>query len=145
MACLLLIGCSNNDKDLAFNKEAEQSLELTKLSTEGITDQQPSNTVKQFLSQNKEVSQIRAVNVGEDLFIAINVRQRDRFSLDKIEQDLREQAKENQPHLDVTLSTDQKFIVEIKKLEQKIDQKEISQKQLQEKINKLKTLSREET
>lgn len=146
MICFtFLIGCSTNDKDTTLKQTSNESLELTKLSTQGVTDQQPSNQAKQFLSQFPEVSQVRAVNAGGDLFVAVNVRQRDRFSLDDIESDLRKKVIEQQPNMHVTLSTDKKFIIELEKLEKKIDKQEIKKEKLQKKIEKLKELSKEET
>lgn len=145
ISLLFLIGCSNKNDDSALKPSNDQPLELTKLSTQGVTDQQPSNQAKHFLSQFPEVSQVRAVNVGGDLFVAVNIRQRDRFSLDKIESDLRKKIIEEQPNMDVTLSTDKKFIVELEKLEKQIDKKELSKEKLQKKVDKLKKLSKEET
>lgn len=143
ISLLFLIGCSH--KEATSDRPSNESLQLTKLATQGITDQQPANDAKQYLSQFPEVSQVRAVNVDGTLFVAVNVRQRDRFSLDKIESNFQKQIEEQQPNMDVTLSTDQKFIVELEKLEKKIDKNEIKKKTLKKKIDKLKKLSKEET
>lgn len=145
ISLLFLFGCSNNKDDSALNQTKGQPLELTKLSTQGITDQQPSNQAKHLLSEYPEVSQVRAVNIGDDLFVAVNVRQQDRFSLDKITSDLRKKVIEQHANMNVTLSTDKKFIMELEKLEKKIDKKEIKKDKLQKKVDKLKKLSKEET
>lgn len=145
ISLLFLFGCANNERDSAFKQTSNDSLELTKLSTQGVTDQQQANEAKHFLSQFPEVSQVRAVNVDGDLFVAVNVRQRDRFSLDSIENDLRKKLIENQPNMNITLSTDKKFIIELEKLEKQIDKKDLSKKELQKKFDKLKELSKEET
>lgn len=142
---LFLIGCSNDVKDTALEEINNQSPELMKLSTQGITDQRVSNQAKQSLSEHPEVSQVRAVNIGDDLFVAVDIRQRDRFSLDKIDSKLRKQLIEQYPNMNVTLSTDQKFIIELEKLEKKIDKKDIKNKTLEKRIDKLKKLSKEET
>lgn len=145
ISLLFLVGCSTKNEDSTLRPTDDQPLELTKLSTQGITDQQPSIQAKQLLSQFPEVSQVRAINVGDDLFVAVNIRQQDRFSLDKIESDLRKKVIKQHSNKNVTLSTDQKFIIELEKLERKIDKKEMSKEKLQKKVDKLKKLSKEET
>ena len=145
MGLLVIAGCTNNNNESALQPSGNQSLELTKLSTQGVTDQQPSNQAKHFLSQYDEVSEVRAVNVGDELFVAVNVKQHDRFSLDSIESDLRKKLITQYSQMNVTLSTDQKFIIELEKLEKQIDKKEISKEKLQKKVDELKKLSKEET
>lgn len=145
ISLLFLIGCSNDVKDTALNEMNNQSPELMKLSTQGVTEQRVSNQAKQSLSEHPEVSNVRAVNINDELFVAVDVRQRDRFSLDKIESNLRKKLINEHPNMDVTLSTDQKFIIELEKLEKKVDKQDIKSKTLKKRIKQLKKLSKEET
>lgn len=141
-----LIGCANNDDTKTpLEQINNHSPELMKLSTQGVTEQRISNQAKQSISKHPEVSEVRAINVNNDLFIAIDIRQRDRFSLDKIEKKLKKKIDREFPKMTVTLSTDQKFIIEVEKLEKQIDKNELNKDTLQKRVDKLKKLSKEET
>src|SRR5699024_8006603 len=94
--------------------------ELTKLSVRGVTDQQPSDQAKEFLSHFEEISGVRAVNHDGEIVIAVDVHHHDRFSLDNIEEALRKDVRQNFSNMKVTLSTDQKIFIELKQLEEDI-------------------------
>src|SRR5699024_305766 len=139
----MLVAWTN--KDPTWQSTKNDSLELTKLSVRGITDQQPADKAKEFLSHFEEVAGVRAVNHDGELVVAVDVKHHDRFSLDNIEQALREDVKENFSDMNVTLSTDQKIFIELKQLETDILDEKVEKKEVKKRLKQIKKLSKEET
>lgn len=140
---LLLFGCTN--KDPTWESQSNDSLELTKLSAKGVTDQQPADQAKQMLSHYEEVAGVRAVNHDGELVVAVDVHHHERFSLDNIEKALRKDIRKNFSNMNVTLSTDQKILIELKQLEEDMLEKKVTKQDIKERLTKLKKLSKEET
>lgn len=148
LSIFILSACTNNnaDQDQVLEPTGNRDLELVKLSTDdSIIDQNPSNRAKELLSNYEEVSAVRAVNHEDELLIAIDIDQHERFSLDSIERKLQKKVRENFSDLKVTLSTDQKILIELRKLEEDIQANKISNDKLKKKIKELKSLSKEQT
>jgi|SRR5690625_205504 len=140
---LFIVGCTNNETTLI--PSGDDSLELTKLANDGITDQQPANQAKQFLSEYEEVSAVRAVNHDNQLVVAVDIFHHDRFSLNKLEKQLTKDIKKNFSDMHVTLSTDQKILLELKRLENDITANAVKKDEIKKRLHKIKKLSREET
>lgn len=145
LALLLFSGCAENDRNETLTPTGDQPLELTKLSTNKMINQQPSNDAKDFISQYEEVAGIFAVNDDKQLMIAIDVDHQDRFDLTDIEKALKKKAEDNFSDMTITLSTDQKLWIEIEQLEHKLQSNKISKKELSKQISDLKSLLKEET
>jgi len=145
VALLTITACMNNTNEFAFEPVRNDDLELTKLSSYGIYDQNPANKAKDMLSKHDGVSRLRAVNDRNDLVIGVGVRQHKRFSLKEIENEMRKELNEYFSDLEVTISTDKKILLELKKLEEGIENDELTNEQLEEKLTKIKRLSKEET
>lgn len=146
LTVIVLTACMNNDGEQSLQPTNEnQDLELMKLSSTGMNDQQASNQAKEILSEHEEITAVRAVNAGEHLLIAIEVEHFERFDLDNIERDLRKKVKRNFRDMKVTLSTDQKILLELKKLENEIENRSINHEELKKRVKKLVKLSKEQT
>src|SRR5699024_666097 len=139
----LLIGCTNNDA--LWQSDSDDSLELTKLSARGVTDQQPSDQAKEFLSHYDEVAGVRAVNHDGELVVAVDVKHHDRFSLDTIEKDLRKDVRENFSNMKITLSTDEKIFIELKQLEEDILAQNVAKNDIKKRLKEIRKLSKEQT
>lgn len=144
-SCILLLFTGCMQKDSNVEPTGNRTLELTKLSTKGITDQQPADQAKEFLSHYEEVSGVRAVNHKGQLLVAVEINHHDRFFLDNLERELRKDVKKNFQEMKVTLSTDQKIFIELDQLETDMTNKDISQKEIKKRMNDLKKLSKEQT
>jgi|SRR5690625_2160708 len=144
---LITTACMNNKKDntLSLEPTGNQSLPLSKLSSKGITDQQPADQAKQFLSNYEEITRVRAVNHDNDLLIAIEVDHLDRFQLDDIEREVRKKIKSNFSNLNITISSDKKILLELRDLETVITEKKISEDDIKKRITEIKKLSKEQT
>lgn len=145
--CLSLFACStpiDEGKDI-FQPSRSEPLHLMKLSSKGLTDQQPAIQAKHFLSKRDEVSRVRAVNYGDDLIVAIDVHHLKRLRLKKIQSEVQAEIDEQFSNLRITLSTDQKILLELKRLEEQLEANEISEEDLKKKVEDIKKLSKEET
>lgn len=141
----MLAGCMSNDEDFSLGPTTDDDLELTKLSSYGIYDQNPANSAKQMLSTHENLKQIRAVNDDSMVVIAVDVEQEDRFLLDEIEKELRSKMNEYFSDMTVALSTDQKILLELERLEKRLETEKMSNEQLKSQLKKIKKLSKEQT
>lgn len=146
MGCLLLLAaCMNQKGNYSLEPPKDQPLELTKLSSGGKHEQQAANQAKEILSNYGEVSEVRAVNHNNHLLVAVDVPQHERFQLDKIENTLRDKINKNFSEINVTLSTDQKLLIELEQLEKDIQEDKVSKEDVKKRLKKLKELSQENT
>lgn len=144
---LSLFACStpiDEGQDI-LQPSRNEPLHLMKLSSKGLTDQQPAIEAKHFLSERDDVSRVRAVNYGDDLIVAIDVNHLKRLRLKKIQSEVQEEIDEQFSNLHVTLSTDQKILLELKRLEEQLEANEINEEDLKQKVTDIKKLSKEET
>ena len=142
---LLIVGTGCMKQDPTYEPTKNQPLNLTKLTSKGITDQQPADEAKQFLSNYEEVSGVRAVNHNGQLIIAIEIDHDDRFSLDHLESKLNKELHENFPDMKIDVSTDQKLLFELEDLEKEITNQSISKKEVNKRMKKLRKLMKEQT
>lgn len=145
IALLTVTACTNKANESAFEPARNDDLQLTKLSSYGIYDQNPANKAKDMLSKHDGISRIRAVNDRNDLIIGVDVQHYKRFQLKNIEKEMRKQLNEYFSDIEVTISTDEKILLELKKVEEAIEENALSNEQLEASLKKIKRLSKEET
>lgn len=146
LSMFVLTACMNNDNEQSLQPTGKnRDLELIKLSSTGVTDQQVANQAKEILSHYEEITSVRAVNAGGHLLIAIDIEHYERFELDNIEHDLQKEIKKNFKNMKVTLSTDQKILLELKQLEEDIEAQSIHTDDLKKRVKELVDLSKEQT
>src|SRR5690625_3517626 len=144
MTLTILFGCSKGDEG-ALEPTNNSSYELSKLTTNIPIDQNPSNKAKLIVSRYEYIAGVRAVNANKELVIGIDVNQFDRFRLKEIKKELKQKIKEDFSEMTITLSTDKKISLELKRLEEEIQTKQISEEALKKKLKEIKNLSEEET
>ncbi len=120
-------------------------VQYTPLSVSDGTDQHISNEVKKKLSEFDEINTIKAVNTPKTVIIAVEIDHNKRFKLETYKKKYSEAIIDEFPEMIVELSTDKKLVIEIDRLEQHIKDKQISQQQLEIKIQKLIKLMRKKT
>lgn len=140
---LLLVGCMN--KDATWQPEPKDDLELTKLSVRGVTDQQPADQAKEFLSHYEEVAGVRAVNHDGILVVAVDLNHHDRFFLENVEKGLHRDIRENFSDMEITLSTDYKIFIELKRLEEDILNNNVKKDEIKKRLDEIIKLSKEQT
>lgn len=146
LAGLLLSACMGKPNYNSLEPTNQQPLELSRLSSEGISHQNSSVQAKQALSEEEEVIGVRAVNDGKDqLLVGIKLRHHDRINKDELEKKLHNKAQEQFPNKKVMLSTDEKIHLELKRLEEDLQNDRISKKDFHKRLEQIRQLSKEET
>lgn len=139
----MLIGCGTNPKPETM--ENNDNIELTKITTNQVTDQQASNQAKDILNNYEGITTVKAVNTSKILLIAIEVKHSKRFNLAKTQKQLTKKMKNSFPDMKVVFSTDKKLILELDQLEKDLQANAISNKALNKKIKHLVSLTKEQT
>ncbi|WP_345798846.1 YhcN/YlaJ family sporulation lipoprotein [Bacillus sp. Cr_A10] len=138
----LCSGCNGNQKQIAdTNKDFNDSL----VKVSNPISQSVANQVKENISTEEEISDVKAVNSDKELLVAIKVKQFDRFQLKKIEKNLKSDLEKMHPDYKVLVSSDQKMYFELDKLEQKLLKNNLSMKKLEKDIKKIKSLMKEQS
>ncbi|MBY7143803.1 hypothetical protein KFZ56_12250 [Virgibacillus sp. NKC19-3] len=138
---LLLVGCGTNSESQGNN-----DIELNQISTtSNAIDQEPANQAKEYLSKYEEITSIKAVNTSKKLMIAIEIQHHERFGLANFREERKKEMKEKFPNMEVDISTDKKIILELERLEKALESKKVSKKELEKALDKIISLSKEQT
>lgn len=140
---LLLLGSCGMTSGPDSNSNID--IEYTNLSTAQSLRQEAANTAKKMLSENEDITSVKAVNSKNDLIVAIEIHHLKRFNLQKIRKKVQKEMESKFSDLNVVVSSDKKIILELNKLEEKILSDSISKKALNNKIKKLVKLAKEQT
>lgn len=126
MSVVLLVGCtsSSKDKDILIQNNTNED----------------STKVEEIVKNSEQISIAVIYLEGDDLVTALRMKTFSRFSKREIGKQIRKELKNAYPDMTVTVSVDNKAIIETKKL-LKVDDKQVIGKE----IKKLKSLIKEET
>ncbi|MFD1849225.1 hypothetical protein [Oceanobacillus bengalensis] len=138
----LLIGC---DGDSTTQSIENKGIDVRNISVNNMIDQTPSNKAKKILEKHDEVIGIKAANTSEDMIVSVEIKHSKRFTLKKITKELSNKLKDTFSDYHVELSIDKKIFLELEKLEEKIQKKSISKKEVEEEIKRITKLSKEQT
>src|SRR5699024_2331017 len=105
----------------------------------------PSIRAKEIVSNYEEVSGIRAGNDKDSLVIGVDMDDDERFSSDNMESEWQKKIREKFSDVKVTLSSDQKILLEVEKMEKQIRANEVTNDELQKKSADLVSLYKEQT
>ncbi|HIS28248.1 MAG TPA: YhcN/YlaJ family sporulation lipoprotein [Candidatus Avamphibacillus intestinigallinarum] len=108
-------------------------------------DQYPAKNTEQLLKDHKEVTKAHAVNSNDYLVAAFDVKQRHKWNLEKRKKQYKKQLKKEFPNHTILLSTDQKLIHELNKLNNQLNKGELSKNEIKHHIKRLKTLHDKKT
>lgn len=138
---LFLIGCTGGTDSSSQGTNDK----FTQISNESPIDQSVSNQAKQLLSKNDDITTVKAVNTTKTLVIALEVHHNKRFQLAKTRKKLKKKLKKEFPDKKIELSTDRKAILELQRLEKKINASTLSKKKLKDEVKQLVNLLNEQT
>lgn len=120
----LLTGCLGSEKEIRVHNSTD------------LNEQK----AEEIFEKDDRLTGAVAVFHNKDMIAGVSVATFSRFHKSKIEKELKEKLEKIYSELDITVSADSKIIMETKKLIELKDKKGIG-----EKIEHLKTLSKEET
>ncbi|XBO87526.1 YhcN/YlaJ family sporulation lipoprotein [Bacillus licheniformis] len=118
-------GCQNATENNNQNKQ--MAVRHVNVQNEKA-DQTVANKAKDKLLKREEVTEVRGANSDQDLVLAVQVEQFDRFRLKDIEKQSKEMLKKDFTGYSIEVSTDQKIFWELDKLEKQLENKKISEK-----------------
>lgn len=121
-----------------------KEIDLSKLSTTESIDQSVAKEAKNTLNNYSELTTILAVNTDYQLIIAFKTTQWEKLRLSDHKKEIENELKQRFPHLEIIVSTDQKIILELEKIEKALSNKQISKKDLYRRINELIRLSKDQ-
>ncbi|WP_077596357.1 MULTISPECIES: YhcN/YlaJ family sporulation lipoprotein [Oceanobacillus] len=143
--CLFILSACNqetgqNTQDLNNNPSIEQIN-----TNSNITSQQPSNKAKKLLSQYEEVTEVHAVNTKHTLLVTVNIEHHERFTLAKKRKQYQKMLEQEFKGEHVEVSTDKKILIETRKIEKKIKENTITNHKINQEIDRIIHLAREQT
>ncbi|MDY0408035.1 hypothetical protein ACFFIS_12240 [Virgibacillus soli] len=140
---ILLLGCQSVS-DNAVNED--QSRQFTNIANPTKHGQQDTEFVINYVKQHADVTSVKAANGKKDIIVAIRVPHAKRFDLVGIRKDLKNKIK-NQLHDDknVVISTDEKIYLEVSDLQDKMNNNELTKKQIEKEVKRIIALSKEQT
>ncbi|QFT88431.1 Sporulation lipoprotein YhcN/YlaJ [Bacillus sp. THAF10] len=142
MLCILLfflsvIGCGNG--------EVKERMEDTLLRTSNAKEETSSKEkrAEEIAKDFKEVKGAVAFDTEDELVVAFHVTQYQKFFTEKIEKKVKKALEKEFPDENVVVSHDMKMRLEIERLRRDIEQKVVPKKELEKRIDKMKTLREE--
>lgn len=134
----ILAGCQLNEQ------ETEHPI-LTETSSDSTISQSVANQAVNTVLQREEVIRANAVNTDKLLLLAFEVEQFERFNLKSIEKKIKKQLNKEFKDVEVVVSYDPKIMLEIEKLQTKLESNEIDTKKFKKETKRIVKLKREKT
>lgn len=138
MMTLLLIGCSN---DASETKNPMP----TDISSKPFISQETANQAVELALNKEEVIKANAINTDKYLLLAFEVKQFDRFRLQSIEKTIKDELKKEFKDLKVEVSYDPKIMLEIEKVQEKMEAEEMDKESLKKEMKRIVKLKHEKT
>ncbi len=126
---ILLVGCGT-----------EEDVKVLELDGKATFDQKKADEAKQIVISMKEVVDVKGVNYKDKIYLAPKVKHFDRFRLKEIRKEGHDLVKARYHDATVHLSTDKKVYMELEKLERRLKEKKINEKQFKNKLKKLEEM-----
>lgn len=104
-------------------------------------DQHVSEESKKILTKYEEVTKVHAINDDKSLIVAVEIHHHDRLRLNSLEKQFKKEIEDKFLGYEVTVSLDKKIVMETHKMEKKIKNNTISNKDLSKKMKKIIDLS----
>lgn len=102
-----------------------------------VIDQTTADVAKQLILSMEEVTEVKGVNVEDEIYIVAKVKQFDRFFLNRIRREAHDKVKKRFPDAGVHVSTDKKVFLELNELERKINNKKIAKKAIDKEVKRI--------
>lgn len=138
LSFFLLIACQ-------MDQRATEHPIITETATNDVMNQTIANTAVRSVLEKEEVIRANAVNTDKLLLLAFEVEQFERFNLKSIQKEIKKQLDEEFKDKQVTASYDPKIMLEIEKLQAKIESKQIDEKKFKKEVKRIVKLHKEKT
>ncbi|MFC4556915.1 hypothetical protein ACFO3D_01675 [Virgibacillus kekensis] len=139
---ILLTACTTDNDTTQKNDDVNYTNIAAK---NNEISQSAANAAKERLRKHDEITNINAVNTDKILLITVELHHNKRFRLAKIRKNLKKEISKEFPDYKVEFSTDKKIVIELNKLEKRIEEKDISKDKLKKEVKHLVKLMKEQT
>lgn len=142
----LIVGCAKSTNHLEQQmNHTEEQIKFSTVKNETNVSQEPANKAKEIVASMDETTEIYAVNSKNDLVLAFDVTQMHRFELETFKKDVKKILDTELTNENIEVSTDEKIRLELQKLEEDLNKKDLTHQTLEKKIKHIISLSKEET
>lgn len=135
---ILVIGC-NKPKDESQKKNDNSHIQIAYVQN----NQSPSQETKKTVISMPEITDAKAVNSKDELFLAVKPKHLERFQLTSLKKKIKKKIEKKYPKMEITVSTDQKIFTLLGELESKLDKK-MDSKDIEKELKKIKKKSTDE-
>lgn len=153
---LLLIGCNGQNNNGTTNATTSRgnlnpNYELTKssVSQEDVIRKDNKHGIaykaSDIVLQQQEVKMVRSVEGKKLLIVAIELKHWNTFRSKQITKETKKKLEKEFPSKRIEVTTDHKIFIELEKLEKKLNNNELTKKQLDKRLEKIKKLMKEQT
>ncbi|SFD46589.1 Sporulation lipoprotein YhcN/YlaJ (Spore_YhcN_YlaJ) [Lentibacillus persicus] len=139
---MMLVGCGTDNNAVDTNEDIDYSMIS---SSSNSLDQSSANQAKEKLKKYEDITKIHAVSHSKKLLVAFEIKHHKRFQLAELNKKVQKKLDKEFPDLKVEVSTDKKLVLELKTLEEKIENQDISAKKLKKEVNRLIKLKKDKT
>ncbi|WP_085520959.1 YhcN/YlaJ family sporulation lipoprotein [Tuberibacillus sp. Marseille-P3662] len=137
--CLLISAACGNKDENPDNAEGS----VTEISNQQANDQFIANQTKKQLIKWEAVTGVKAVQLDKELLVALEIRQRNKFQLEPLSKKATKALEKKFPGMDVTVTTDQKALLELGKLEDQFKNGKLDETKLEKQFKKIKQIDQD--
>jgi ABC-type lipoprotein release transport system permease subunit len=106
-------------------------------------NQRPSQEAKRSIRAMQEITDVKAVNSNDEMFVAVKPKHLERFQLKSLKKEIKKKLEKKNPDLEIIVSTDQKIFKLIGDMEGKLTKK-MDTKDIDKELNKIKEKATDE-
>jgi len=140
--CILLtvVGCNGTDQPVE-NKDVN----IVQTAKKTPFNQDVSRRAVDYVSMIDEVNRVKAVNSDDTLLMSFDVNHLNRFRISNIEKDIKSDLEKIFPKHQVEVSYDRKIMLEVERLQAKMEKEKMKKEQLKKDMKKIIDLMKEKT
>ena len=147
LGSVLLFGCVDQSKPdpNQQNETQNNDIQMTKITHTQENAQNTANKIKDMFASDQDITILSVANASKDIIIAFDVAHYKRLGLQTKQETIQGAVEEAFPNYNVTVSTDQKVLIELEKLEQAIENQELSKDDIEKKVADIIFLENDKT
>lgn len=134
---LFVSGCNNQKEEGGTKNDSPTPISHIE------NNQSLSIEAKKTVLSMPEITDVKAVNSKDEMFLAVKPKHMERFQLTSLKKKIKKKLERNNPEMKVTVSTDQKIFTLLGELEGKLDKK-LDRQDIEKELKKIKKKSTDE-
>ncbi len=139
----MLFGC-NNQQEAQPSENNMEKVKYTQIHTTHVNET-IANYAKETIIGMEEVTEVQAVQFKDSIYIAAKPQHHERFQLEKLKKKIKTTLEEIYPNMEIHVSVDKKISMLLGELEHNIQDKEITEDEIDKKLKKIRTEMKSDT